>query len=324
VKPRLAVVMGDPTGIGPEILVRALARADVVTAVDPVVVCDRRVIARAAALAGTALSPAIEIVDLAHCPPEEVPLGTALPRAGRAAGQALARAFELAARGEVAGVGYAPLHKRSLHDGGYPFEDELHLFAHWTASADVGEINALDSLWTSRVTSHIGLARVAAELSVDRVLRAVRLIDRAQRAAGWPRPRIAIAAFNPHGGEHGLFGDEELRVIEPAVDQAREEGLDARGPIPADTVFVRARGGEFDAVVTMYHDQGQIAMKLLGFDRGVTLAAGLLFPVTTPAHGTAHDIAAKGITNPGAMIAALKLATQMASRGGLRPQRDSA
>ena len=218
----------------------------------------------------------------------------------------------------MAGVCYAPRHKRSLRDGGYPFEDELHLFIHWTASADVGEINALDRLWTSRVTSHIGLARVAAELSVDRVLRAVRLVDRARRAAGWPRPRIAIAAFNPHGGEHGLFGDEELRVIEPAVDQAREEGLDARGPIPADTVFGRARGGEFDAVVTMYHDQGQIAMKLLGFDRGVTLAAGLPFPVTTPAYGTAHDIAAKGIANPGAMIAALKLAAQMASGPNVR------
>jgi len=312
VKPRLAVVMGDPTGIGPEILVRALARSDVAAVLTPVVVGDARIVARGARLAGTALPPAAEIIDLAHCPPEEVPLGTALPRAGRAAGQALERAFAMATRGEVAGVCYAPLHKRSLHDGGYPFEDELHLFAHWTGSADAGEINALERLWTSRVTSHIGLARVAAELSVGRVVRAVRLIERAQRAAGWDRPRIAVAAFNPHGGEQGLFGDEELRVIEPAVDQARDEGLDARGPIPADTVFVRARAGEFDAVVTMYHDQGQIAMKLLGFDRGVTLTAGLPFPVTTPAHGTAHDISAKGMANPGAMIAALKLAAQMA------------
>ena len=312
-KPRLAVVMGDPTGIGPEILARALARAEVTAAFTPVVVGDARIVARGAALAGTAVPLAIEIVDLAHCPPEDVALGAALPRAGRAAGQALERAFAMAARGDVAGVCYAPLHKRSLHDGGYPFEDELRMFAHWTGSADVGEINALERLWTSRVTSHVGLARVAAELSVDRVVRAVRLIDRAQRAAGWPRPRIAVAAFNPHGGEQGLFGDEEPRVIEPAVDHARDEGLDARGPIPADTVFVRARAGEFDAVVTMYHDQGQIAMKLLGFERGVTLAAGLPFPVTTPAHGTAHAIAAKGVAHPGAMIAALKLAAQMAT-----------
>ena len=312
-KPRLAVAMGDPTGIGPEILVRALARTDVTGAFTPVVVGDHRIVARAARLAGTELPTAIEIVDLAHCPPEDVALGTPLPRAGRAAGHALEHAFAMATRGDVAGVCYAPLHKRSLHDGGYPFEDELHLFAHWTGSAEVGEINALERLWTSRVTSHIGLAQVAAELSVDRVVRAVRLIDRAQRAAGWSRPRIAVAAFNPHGGEQGLFGDEEPRVIEPAVDQARDEGLDARGPIPADTVFVRARAGEFDAVVTMYHDQGQIAMKLLGFERGVTVGAGLPFPVTTPAHGTAHDIAAKGIANPGAMIAALTLAARMAT-----------
>src|SRR5262249_53062393 len=149
VKPRLAVVMGDPTGIGPEILVRALARADVTAAFTPVV-GDRRVLAGGARLAGTELLPAIEIVDLAHCPPEDVTLGTPLPRAGRAAGQALERAFAMATRSDIAGVCYDPLHKRSLHDGGYPFEDELHLFAHWTGSMEVGEINALER--TARTT----------------------------------------------------------------------------------------------------------------------------------------------------------------------------
>ena len=310
-KPRLAVVMGDPTGIGPEILVRALAVATVRDVVTPVVVGDARVIARGAAQAATALARDVEVVDLAHCPPEEAPPGAPLARAGRAAGQALERAFEMAARGDVAGVCYAPLHKRALHDGGFPFEDELHLFAHWTGAAGVGEINALEKIWTSRVTSHIGLARVAAALSRDAVLGAVRLLDRTQRAAGWPAPRVAVAALNPHGGENGLFGDEESRVIRPAVDAARADGIDARGPIPADTVFVRATRGEFDAVVTMYHDQGQIAMKLLGFERGVTLAGGLPFPVTTPAHGTAHDIAGKGVANPNAMLAALELAARM-------------
>ena len=314
-RPRLAVVMGDPTGVGPEVLVRALAQPGALEVLEPVVVADARVLARGAALAGLALPSDVSVVDLAHCPPEEVPLGRISARAGRAAGEALARAFAMAAAGDVGGVVFAPLNKRALHDAGYAFDDELHLFAHWTKSPDVGEINALESLWTSRVTSHVGLAKVAGELSVPAVLRAIRLIDRTQRSAGWPRPRLAVAALNPHGGEGGLFGDEEIRVIAPAVQAAAREGIDVSGPIPADTVFVRARAGEFDSVVTMYHDQGQIAMKLLGFDRGVTIGAGLPFPVTTPAHGTAHDIAARGVADPGAMQAALALAARMARRG---------
>jgi 4-hydroxythreonine-4-phosphate dehydrogenase len=311
--PRLAVVMGDPTGIGPEVLVRALASPALAGLLTPVVIGDARVLARGARLAGTALPASIEIVDLHHCPPEEAPLGAPLARAGRAAGEALERAFALAKAGAVAGVVYAPLHKRALHDAGYAVEDELHLFSRWTGASGASEINALDTLWTSRVTSHIGLAKVAGALSIDGTLAAIRLIDRTQRAAGFAAPRIAVAALNPHGGEHGLFGDEEIVTIAPAVQEAREAGIDARGPIPADTVFVRARRGEFDAVVTMYHDQGQIAMKLLGFERGVTIGAGLPFPVATPAHGTAHDIAARGVADPGAMDAALRLAARMAA-----------
>jgi 4-hydroxythreonine-4-phosphate dehydrogenase len=312
VKPRVAVVMGDPSGVGPEVLVRALAGPAALDGLEALVVGDRRVLRRAETLAARRLPAAVDVMDLAHCPPEDVPLGVASPRAGRAAGEALERAFGLAREGTVHAVCYAPLHKRSLHDAGYPFEDELHLFAHWTGSEGVGEINALERLWTSRVTSHIGLARVAASLSLDGVVAAVGLLHQAQRRAGWERPRIAVAALNPHGGEGGLFGDEEQRVIGPAVEAARRAGVDARGPIPADTVFVRASRGEFDAVVTMYHDQGQIAMKLLGFERGVTIGGGLPFPVTTPAHGTAHDIAARGVARPGAMEAALGLAARMA------------
>jgi len=307
--------MGDPTGIGPEVLVRALARAGA-DAFEAVVVGDRRVLERGARLAGAALPDGVAVEDLGHCAPDDVPLGAPSVRGGRAAGEALQRAFAMAREGRVDAVCYAPLHKRALHDAGYAFEDELHLFAHWTGARDVGEINALDRLWTARVTSHIGLAKVPAALTVPAVLRAIRLVEGAQRAAGWARPRIAVAALNPHGGEHGLFGDEEIRVIAPAVEAARAAGAEVHGPIPADTVFVRASRGEFDAVVTMYHDQGQIAMKLLGFERGVTIGAGLPFPVTTPAHGTAHDIAARGVADPGAMVAALGLAARMAAGAG--------
>ena len=150
-------------------------------------------------------------------------------------------------------------------------------------------------LWNARVTSHISLAEVAARITTDAVLRAIRLTDGSMRKAGFARPRIAVAGLNPHAGDGGNFGREEIDAIEPAVAQARADGIATEGPFPADTVFLRAKGGAFDAVLTMYHDQGQIAMKLMGFDRGVTLLGGFDFPICTPAHGTAYDIAGQGI-----------------------------
>jgi 4-hydroxythreonine-4-phosphate dehydrogenase len=149
-------------------------------------------------------------------------------------------------------------------------------------------------------------------LTTDKVFQAIALLEKTMRRAGMEKPRVGVAALNPHGGEKGLFGPEEETIIRPAVERAKQEGMDACGPFPADTIFVRARRGEFLGVVTMYHDQGQIAMKLLGFDRGVTIAGGLPVVVTTPAHGTAHDIAGKGVADIGAFQAALRLAVRMA------------
>jgi 4-hydroxythreonine-4-phosphate dehydrogenase len=174
------------------------------------------------------------------------------------------------------------------------------------------EFNILEGLWNARVTSHIPLAQVAASLSIEGIVEALELTAVALRAAGFAPPRIGVAALNPHAGDGGNFGREEIDIIEPAVRQAKARGLPADGPYPADTVFVRARAGQFDAVLTMYHDQGQIAMKLLGFDRGVTLLGGFPFPICTPAHGTAYDIAGKGVANTGAARAALLLAAKMA------------
>jgi 4-hydroxythreonine-4-phosphate dehydrogenase len=174
------------------------------------------------------------------------------------------------------------------------------------------EFNILEGLWNARVTSHIPLAKVAASLSVEAIVEALGLTADALRAAGFTPPRIGVAALNPHAGDGGNFGREEIDIIEPAVRKAKAMGLPAEGPYPADTVFVRAKGGQFDAVLTMYHDQGQIAMKLLGFDRGVTLLGGFPFPICTPAHGTAYDIAGRGIANVGAARAALLLAAKMA------------
>jgi 4-hydroxythreonine-4-phosphate dehydrogenase len=194
------------------------------------------------------------------------------------------------------------------------YDDEI------SFSADVvglkgpaSEFNVLDRLWNARVTSHIPLAEVASRITGERVLRALRLTDSSMRGAGFERPRIAVAGLNPHAGDGGNFGREEIDAIGPAVEKAKAEGVVTEGPFPADTVFLRAKNGAFDAVLTMYHDQGQIAMKLMGFDRGVTLLGGFDFPICTPAHGTAYDIAGKGIAAIGASRAALLLAANMAS-----------
>lgn len=315
-RPRVGLVMGDPSGVGPEVLAKTLALPTTLAACRAFVIGDARIIARGAGAAGVPVPQRVEVMDLKNCPPDEAPLGRATARTGKAAGEALEFAVRMAQHGDLDAIVYAPLHKRALHEAGYGFEDELHLLAHWLGAQEFGEINVLEELWTSRVTSHVGLARVAEQLSVERVLGAIRLIHRERLRAGTSVPMIAVAALNPHAGEGGLFGPEEDTIIVPAVARARAEGIECDGPIPADTVFVRARLREFDAVVTMYHDQGQIAMKLLGFERGVTLAGGLPVPIATPAHGTAHDIAGRGIANPGAFESALELVVRMASGSG--------
>jgi len=172
----------------------------------------------------------------------------------------------------------------------------------------------LDKLWNARVTSHIALAEVPKKLTRERIARALRLTDACMRRAGFARPRIAVAGLNPHAGDSGNFGREEIDVIAPAVEEGKRAGIAAEGPFPADTVFLRAKGGAFDAVLTMYHDQGQIAMKLMGFDRGVTLLGGFPFPICTPAHGTAYDIAGLGKASIGATRAAVLLAAEMAAQ----------
>ena len=177
------------------------------------------------------------------------------------------------------------------------------------------EFNVLDEFWNARVTSHVPLSRVAGLITEQRVLDSIRLTDDTMRAAGRPRPRIAVAALNPHAGDGGNFGHEDAEIIAPAVRRAQEMQLSASGPWPSDTVYLRAHRGEFDAVLSMYHDQGQIAMKLIGFDRGVTLIGGFAFWIATPAHGTAYDIAGQGRADPGATRRALLLAAELAGRG---------
>jgi 4-hydroxythreonine-4-phosphate dehydrogenase len=325
-RPRLAIIMGDATGIGPEIVAKSLSTEETGRLCRPVVIGDARVMAEAIRLTKLNLKifplkkweeasgqgGRLEIFDLANLDPAQYSMGEVSAPAGKACLEYLKFAVDRVMVGRAEAIVFAPLNKQAMSLGGSQFKDELSLFSSWTKPELAGEINVLEPLWTSRVTSHIGFREICHQLTQDRVFRAIILLETTMRRAGMEKPPIGVAALNPHGGEGGLFGPEEETIIKPAVERAKLEGMDARGPFPADTVFVRARKGEFSGIVTMYHDQGQIAMKLLGFDRGVTVASGLPVVLTTPAHGTAHDIAGKGIANIGAFQAALRLAVRMA------------
>ena len=327
-RPRLALLLGDPNGIGPEVSVKLLARPDLLALSDVVVFTDRTMLDAGARVAATKL-------DLARCAPgelrfeagraslaaldlisgEAITPGEATEAGGRAALIALETATVAAKRGEVDGIVFAPLNKHAMRLGGLQQEDELrYLQEKFGVNGFVSEFNITGALWTSRVTSHIPLRDVARSITAEGVSAAVRIADRYLKAAGKPTPRIAVAGLNPHAGDGGSIGREEIETIAPAIERSRREGIDARGPLSPDTVFLAARRGDFDAVVSMYHDQGQIAMKLMGFDSGVTLHGGLPVPVATCASGSAFDIAGRNVAKPDGLIEAFKLAAQIAAR----------
>jgi 4-hydroxythreonine-4-phosphate dehydrogenase len=314
-RPRLAIVLGDPSGIGPEIAVRALSELKLWERADITLVGGRRELDAAidiAANAGAVVDPGAlqHLLFVEHG--EDLPIiprGEPSAAAGRYALASLSAAIELAQRNKVDGLCFAPLNKTSLHLAGMTQPDELRWFAEKLGVTNpVSELNALETLWTVRVTSHVPHKDVAGLLTQEGVADAVGVLYDSLRRVGFEKPRIAVAGLNPHAGENGNFGSEEIDIIAPGIALAKARGLTAEGPYPADTVFVRAKNGAFDGVVTMYHDQGQIAIKLLGFDRGVTVAGGLPISITTPAHGTAYDIVGQGRANTGAMRRALDVA----------------
>jgi 4-hydroxythreonine-4-phosphate dehydrogenase len=326
-RPRLALAIGDPAGIGPELAAMLLADREVRAAVDLVVVGDLRVLQRGADAAGVgldlpvvtpadALSPSgTVLLDLGHLDPDAITIGSASKTGGQFALENFRTALRLAAAGKVAGVCFTPFNKAAMRMAHPAYDDEIGFIAgvldvHTPAS----EFNILENLWNARVTSHVPLSAVAGMITRDAVLRGIRLTHDCLQGSGLSQPRIGVAGLNPHAGDGGNFGHEDDAEIAPAVAEARSLGIAAEGPYPPDTVFVRATKGAFDAVLTMYHDQGQIAMKLIGFDRGVTLLGGFPFPICTPAHGSAYDIAGKGVASLGASRAAVLLAARMAQR----------
>lgn len=326
-KPRIGVVPGDPNGIGPELTAKLVAGDDVRAAADVVVIGDQGVFDMGARVAGTGTELRViadiddadftkAALNFLHVPtiePRDVTPGEATAAAGRSVYETLKVAVALAQAGRIDGFCFAPLNKGALKMGGSPHGDEHVLFAALLGfDGPYCEHNVLGDLWTVRATSHIPLAEVAGHITTERVLTMTRLAGETLQGAGIAAPRIAVCALNPHGGDGGLFGREEIDIIAPAVALAREEGIDASGPFPADTIFLRARDGAFDAVVTMFHDQGQIAMKLMGFGEGITVSGGLPVPIATPASGTAFDIVGQGIANPEGLRQAFFMVCRMA------------
>jgi 4-hydroxythreonine-4-phosphate dehydrogenase len=326
VRPTVAVAMGDPAGISPELAAKLLAMDDIRSTAQLVVFGDLRILEEGARVAGVAVdvetvAPGADLprsasrptfVDLKNLAPDQVTPATATLEGGRFATENFRGVLELAHAGSADAVFFTPFNKKAMRLAYDGYDDEIRFVRDvLKTTGPASEFNVLGGLWNARVTSHIPISAVAAAITEDAILRSLNLADQAMRAAGFAEPRIAVAGLNPHAGDGGNFGREEIDVIEPAVRRAAERGIAVKGPFPSDTVFLRAKNGDFDAVLTMYHDQGQIAMKMMGFDRGVTLIGGFPFPICTPAHGTAYEIAGRGIANMGASCAALQLAIRM-------------
>jgi len=314
--------MGDGCGIGPELIVKVLSVEDIYKNCRPFVIGDPAVIKFAAESAG--MDFYINAVDdlrgaefqYAHldvlCPQQlkipEISWGQVDPAMGKAAAECLGHAFQLAVKKQVDAVLSAPLNKEAFHLAGYDYLDELEFLADLTHSVEPYVIGVMEAFWTVAVTLHIPFRQIADTIKADRVARYIRRMDAALKKTGLEAPKIAVAALNVHAGEGGLFGREEMDEIEPAIEAGLKEGIDVQGPFAADSVFVTAMDKGFDAVVCMYHDQANIARKLLGKRKGASLFMGLPVPCATTAHGTAFDIAGKGLADPGSLKEALKYA----------------
>lgn len=328
---KVAFALGDAGGISPELAARVLADRTVDRG-DMIVLGDARVMQIGAAQAGVtldlpqlaigdldgALPQGTVLVDLANCDPDTVELGRATEASGRASVQNFRAALSVADAGLAGMVFFTPFNKHAMRLAQPDYVDEIGFIDATIGAARSGrEFNVLDEVWNARVTSHIPLREVADALTTDGIYESLKFTTEIMEQAGFERPRIGVAALNPHAGDGRNFGFEDEDVILPAVRRAQAGQMAVTGPVPSDTVFVRAVKGEFDAVLTMFHDQGQIAMKLIGFDRGVTLIAGYPFPIVTPAHGTAYDIAGQGRADTGATFNAVHLGRKLA---GLAPR----
>ncbi len=334
-RPRIALTMGDPAGVGPEIIVGAWTETVVHEWCRPVVVGHPDILRRAVELWKTGVNvveigspeqtePDPGVIPCIRCGSDEmleVAPGTLDARAGQAAYDAVVTAARLALAGRVDAITTAPLHKEALHLAGHDYPGHTELLAELCGTDDFAmmlylgaddEIRAPAGLAVVHVTLHTALRNVSAELTEEAILAKIRLADRFMSRLKGEKPRIGVCALNPHAGEGGLFGDEERTIIAPAVRRGLAEGLRLDGPLPTDTLMVHARDGRFDAVVAMYHDQGHIALKLMGMHRAVNVTLGLPIVRTSVAHGTAFDIAWQRQAETGSLLEAIHVASRLA------------
>ena len=320
--------MGDPAGIGPEVVLKAVAEEEIRRACIPVIIGDAQLLAHTARTLD--LQSGYDIVRADEPFPEHsepviyhlgnitglIEPGIESGAAGKAAGGYIEAAVELCAAGSIDAVATAPINKRALFLGGYSFPGHTEFFAHLTGAEEYAMAFVAGNLRIVLLSTHVPLSEAIRLVERDRVIRVINLANRELQRWGVERPRIAVAALNPHGAEGGLFGVEEASEIMPAIDVARRDDINVQGPFSADTVFLRASRGEFDAVVACYHDQAMIPVKCLSFGEAVNVTLGLPFIRTSVDHGTAFDIAGKGLAEHSSMVAAIKLAAELSSRAG--------
>jgi 4-hydroxythreonine-4-phosphate dehydrogenase len=323
---RIGLLVGDPAGVGPEVTAKLLAKAAGRDDLRLVVIGTEAVVADGARIAGVDVKlPAIKsgapiprdgkgpiLVSIPDDGANDIPRGEVSRAAGLYALRSLQTAVAAAKAGEIDAIVYAPLNKHAMALAGLADIDEMHYLARlFECRHFCTELNVLDNLWTVRVTSHVPIREIAAHISVQSVIDATRLGVASMARVGIRNPRIAVAGLNPHASDGGTIGTEDFAVIQPAVEQMKREGLNVTGPVSPDTVFMAAHRGAYDLVVTMYHDQGQIALKLIGFDRLVTMLGGLPVPAATASSGSAYDITGQNKANPAGLIAACELARRL-------------
>jgi len=328
-RPLVGVTMGDPAGIGPEIVAKALAEPDVYRVSRPLVVGDLRTIAKivsdlalpvaaesvAEPRAGRYACGTVDVIDLANVDVAALRMGVIQPEAGRAAGQAIERAIRLAQTGEIDAIATAPLNKEALWAAGYPYPGHTEMLADLTGSRESLTMFVIGALRIFFLTRHLSLRDAIDQVTRTRVAATLAVMAQVLAGLGLDAPRIVVAGLNPHAGEGGKMGREEIEEIAPGVDDARRTGLDVSGPVPADSVFHLAADGRFDAVLSLYHDQGHIAAKMTDFYKTVSVTTGLPFVRTSVDHGTAFDIAGKGVASAVSMVEAIRVAAELTARG---------
>ena len=323
--PIIGISYGDAAGIGPELIARLAEKHAFAGCCRPLLIGDARVVRQGMEIIGAetplhvigraeeaAYGDALDVLDLRSLSPEDYVMGREQACCGEDAYQSMKCALDLLKAKMIEGFLYAPQNKTSFVMAGHEL-DSMDLICRELEAREYGELNVLDKICTVRVTSHIPLKDVSAALDPEKILKTIRFGDRCLRKMGFASRKIAVAGLNPHNGENGLCGTEEIEIIAPAVRAAQDEGIDAHGPFSPDTLFLRALKEDYDMVVTMYHDQGQIAMKLMDFRKIVTVIGGPDFPVATPAHGTAFGMAGKGRADTSATEYALRLVCRAAA-----------